>query len=197
MKHLIVCEALIQAKEQLQTIKNFFREKDWANDVEYLTEWKTLAGKGGEGGRNDTLLEIDSEQNQIGKFSVQRLAMGANSPRWLGDYVANNKGIIPQEVLDSLQKNYAGRDYLEKVKKAPVKKPVCELIGTDGNVFALAGKVGRCLDKAGLHEQKEEFYKKLPQCHSYDEALQLMMQYVDVSGPEEEEESEKEEDEEW
>ena len=60
-----------------------------------------------------------------------------------------------------------------------VSKPKCKLVGTDGNIFALAGKVGSTLKRAGLHDQSQEFYDKLPKCHSYDEALQLMMQYVD------------------
>ena len=59
-------------------------------------------------------------------------------------------------------------------------KTRCKLSNTDGNVFALAYKVGSTLKRAGLHDQAKEFYEKLPKCHSYDEALQLMMQYVDV-----------------
>ena len=61
-----------------------------------------------------------------------------------------------------------------------VDKPKCKLTGTDGNVFALAGLVGQTLKRAGLHDKAQEFYGKLPKCKSYDEALQLMMEYVDV-----------------
>ena len=61
------------------------------------------------------------------------------------------------------------------------KKPKCKLSGTDGNVFALGGKVSRTLKKAGLRVEADEFQHRLfHECHSYDEALQLMMQYVDV-----------------
>jgi hypothetical protein len=177
VKHLIVCEALIQAKEQIQTIKDFFKEQDWATDVEYVTEWKTLAGQDGEGGRNDTLLEITCDNNQIGKISVQRFGMGSNSPRWLGDYVHNNKEIIPPNTLENLYKQYAGRDYLESPK---VDKPKCKLVGTDGNVFALGGRVMSALRKAGQADKATEFSKKLFQCGSYDEALVLMQEYVEV-----------------
>jgi hypothetical protein len=59
-------------------------------------------------------------------------------------------------------------------------KPTCELIGTDGNVFALAGKVQSVLKKAGLKDQAEEFMKRLPECESYDEALRLILEYVEV-----------------
>jgi len=60
-------------------------------------------------------------------------------------------------------------------------KPECELIGTDGNVFALAGRVRVCLRSAGMLEKAEEFSKKLLECGSYDEALALMAEYVDVT----------------
>jgi len=62
-----------------------------------------------------------------------------------------------------------------------VKKPKCKLVGTDGNVFALAGVVSRCLKKAGQPEKATEFTSKLFQCGSYDEALCLMGDYVDIS----------------
>jgi hypothetical protein len=60
------------------------------------------------------------------------------------------------------------------------EKPTCELIGTDGNIFALAGKVCKSLRKAKLYKEEEEFRKRLLDCKSYDEALQLVMEYVEV-----------------
>ena len=60
-------------------------------------------------------------------------------------------------------------------------KPTCQLIGTDGNVFALAARVTQALRRAGQPEKAKEFSGKLfSQCGSYDEALQLMLQYVDA-----------------
>ena len=59
-------------------------------------------------------------------------------------------------------------------------KPRCKLAGTDGNVFALAGQVKKTLVRAGQHNKAKEFEYKLPQCGSYDEALNLMREYVDV-----------------
>lgn len=60
------------------------------------------------------------------------------------------------------------------------KKPVCKLIGTDGNVFALAGRVTSCLKREGMRAEAEEFQKKLFSCGSYDEALALMSEYVEI-----------------
>lgn len=60
------------------------------------------------------------------------------------------------------------------------QKPKCKLTETDGNVFALAGQVSRVLKRAGKPEQAKEFMGKLLGCGGYDNALQLMMDYVDV-----------------
>ena len=59
-------------------------------------------------------------------------------------------------------------------------KPTCQLTGTDGNVFALAGTVAQCLKKAGLPDQAKEFQERLFKCASYQEALVLMGEYVEI-----------------
>ena len=64
---------------------------------------------------------------------------------------------------------------------AATNKPKCKLTGTDGNVFALAGQVTRALKKAGQFDMVNDFTSKLFQTKSYDEALQLMMEYEEVS----------------
>ena len=61
-----------------------------------------------------------------------------------------------------------------------MNKPICELIGTDGNVFALAGQVGKALKRDGQPEKATEFYEKLKATKSYDEALTLMGEYVEI-----------------
>ena len=60
-------------------------------------------------------------------------------------------------------------------------KPKCKLTGTDGNVFALGGRVRGCLVKAGQSEKAKEFTNSLSKCKSYDQALALMSEYVQVS----------------
>lgn len=61
-----------------------------------------------------------------------------------------------------------------------MSKPECELIGQDGNVFFVIGRVIKTLRRAGLHEQADEFDSKYPNCQSYDEVLQLAMDYVEI-----------------
>ena len=61
-----------------------------------------------------------------------------------------------------------------------MKKPIVKLIGTDGNVFALLGACTKALKRADQPAQARELAAKVLAAKSYDEALQLMMQYVDV-----------------
>lgn len=61
------------------------------------------------------------------------------------------------------------------------KKPKCRLTGTDGNVFAIIGKVSSTLKQAGFKEKAKEFTEQAFKAGSYDEVLQLCFKYVDVS----------------
>lgn len=63
---------------------------------------------------------------------------------------------------------------------AAINKPKCKLIGTDGNVFALAAQVTRTLKRNKQFDMAKEFTNKLMRCGNYEEALQLIMQYVEV-----------------
>ena len=55
-----------------------------------------------------------------------------------------------------------------------------ELVGTDGNIFMLVGKTAREMQRAGQREEAEEMKAKVWKAGSYDEALQIIMEYVDV-----------------
>jgi hypothetical protein len=60
------------------------------------------------------------------------------------------------------------------------EKPRCKLTGTNGNVYALAGRVSSTLKRAGMEDEAQEMKDRIKVCASYDEALQIMMEYVDV-----------------
>ncbi len=61
------------------------------------------------------------------------------------------------------------------------KYPVeVELVGQDGNAFAIIGAVSRELKRAGLREEAQEYQQQAMACGSYDELLQLTMQTVEV-----------------
>lgn len=60
------------------------------------------------------------------------------------------------------------------------QKPICKLSGTDGNVFAIIGRVREALRDAGQTDLAGEFLEKAFHANSYDEVLRLCMEYVDV-----------------
>ena len=61
-----------------------------------------------------------------------------------------------------------------------MNKPVCKLVGKDSNVFNLIAIVSKTLEKAGFKQQVVEFQSEVTKARSYDEALQVMMKYVEV-----------------
>ena len=60
-------------------------------------------------------------------------------------------------------------------------KPKCKVIGEDGNIFNLMGIVSKTLKESEEHEKADEMVKRITtQAESYDEALAMLMDYVDV-----------------
>ena len=60
-------------------------------------------------------------------------------------------------------------------------KPKCRLIGENGNIFNLMGIVSRTLREAGEPEKAEEMIERITKkAKSYDEALAMLMEYVDI-----------------
>jgi hypothetical protein len=59
-------------------------------------------------------------------------------------------------------------------------KLTCKLIGQDGNVFNLIGIVSKTLERNDQKEQAKEFRKKCFDASSYNEALKIIMEYVEV-----------------
>ena len=61
-----------------------------------------------------------------------------------------------------------------------MEKPTCKLVGEDGNVFNIIGRVSKALKSSGQPEKAEEFQEKAFASGSYDEVLVLAMEYVEV-----------------
>lgn len=56
-----------------------------------------------------------------------------------------------------------------------------QLSGTDGNVFALIGKVSGALRKNNVPKEKiDQFQHEVMECGSYQEALSIMGNWVEV-----------------
>lgn len=65
------------------------------------------------------------------------------------------------------------------------KKPDCPLIGQDGNIFNLMGIASRTLRRNGMAEEAKEMTDRIYQSGSYDEALCIMGEYVNITSVDE------------
>jgi len=61
-----------------------------------------------------------------------------------------------------------------------MNKPTCKLIGEDGNVFNLLGKVSKVLKENNLHDQVKEMTDRVFNSSSYDEVLRIFADYVEI-----------------
>lgn len=104
----------------------------------------------------------------IGKLAVWRLATHSTfGGTWLSDYVPNRLGGFVQE-----QERKAVPEHV---------KPDCPLIGEDGNIFRLMGIASETLRENGMQEQAEEMRSRIFQCQSYDSALSIIGDYVNIT----------------
>ncbi|MBD5128808.1 MAG: hypothetical protein HDT43_02615 [Ruminococcaceae bacterium] len=60
-------------------------------------------------------------------------------------------------------------------------KPNCPLIGTDGNIFNLVGIASRTLKRNGLSDEASEMTSKVFKSGSYEEALGIIGEYVNIT----------------
>lgn len=61
-----------------------------------------------------------------------------------------------------------------------INKPKCKLIGKNGNIYNLLALAQKALRENGFVEQSTEMRNKIFSCGSYDEALNVIQEYVDV-----------------
>ena len=109
----------------------------------------------------------------MGKLAIWRLASYSTfGGTWLPDYVPNRLGGFIQEQKSSLEG----------------VKPDCPLIGEDGNIFHIIGIASEALREKGMQEQVEEMRSRIFQCQSYDSALSIIGDYVNITAKEQAEE---------
>ena len=106
------------------------------------------------------LYPFEDVKLNVGKLAVWRLQTHSEfSGKWLSDFVPNRlNGFITEQ-----------------------KKPDCPLIGENGNIFNLAGIASNTLREHGLKEQAEEMKESIFSSHSYDEALGIIGEYVNIT----------------
>ena len=110
----------------------------------------------------------DDVKLNMGKLAMWRLATHGNfGGTWLSDFVQNQLGGFEQET------------------PAPREKPDCPLIGQDGNIFNLVGIAARTLRENGMSDAAKEMTDRCYQSGSYSEALNVIGEYVNITGLEE------------
>ena len=104
------------------------------------------------------LYPFEDVKLDMGKFAIWRLQTHETfGGAWLSDYVPNRLGGF---------------------RKESVEKPDCALIGENGNIFNLAGIAAQTLREHGLKAQAEEMKGS---SGSYDEALCILGEYVNIT----------------
>ena len=115
-------------------------------------------------GLTNILFPIENVEVNIGKMISWRiLSHGTFGGTWLSDYVPNRLGGFVDET----------------------QKPDCPLIGEDGNIFNLMGIASRTLRDHGMGEQAKEMTSRIRASGSYDEALNIIGEYVNITSAEE------------
>lgn len=114
------------------------------------------------------LFDMDGVSLDAGRLAVWRLDTHETfGGMWLEDYLDNHVGMEPEPET--------------------VQKPDCELIGKNGNIYNLIGLATKTLQENGMAEQAEEMWERVnDRAGSYYEALSIIGEYVNITGPEEE-----------
>lgn len=85
---------------------------------------------------------------------------------------------------------------MEYVPGTQIKKPDCELVGQNGNAFAVIGRAIRSLKQAKVPEDIIREYQKKAMSGDYNHLLATTMEYVNEAGEDDETEDEDWDDEE-
>lgn len=117
-------------------------------------------------GLTNLLFPLDGVDMDMGKLAMWRLHTRDNfGGTWLSDYLPNRLGFTPQE-----QPAEPG---------AGQARPKCPIIGADGNIFTLMSMASRTLRQNDMDDQAEEMRARITSSSSYDEALVILMEYVE------------------
>lgn len=73
-----------------------------------------------------------------------------------------------------------------------IKKPDCELVGQDGNAFAIMARVKQALRRAGVPTSVQAEYTKRATSGDYSNLLAVSMEYVNETGMSKAEEEDEE-----
>jgi len=115
-------------------------------------------------GLTNLLFPFEDIQVDMGKLAMWRLQThGAFGGTWLSDYVPNRLGRF-------------------RSARQEKPRPLCSLLGQDGNIFHLMGIAARVLRQNGMAAEAKEMQARIMggACHSYEEALSIISEYVET-----------------
>jgi len=147
--------------------------QEWVDGInDLLTEagilrngsvWKSEAVSSFEhNGCTNLLFPFKGVDLDTGKLTMWRLQTHDQfGGTWLSDYVHNQLGGFAHEQTE--------------------RKPPCPMIGRNGNIYNLMSIASKTLRENGLGEQAQEMVSRITggNCHSYDEALCIISEYVE------------------
>ena len=121
------------------------------------------------------LFHFEDVDLNMGSLAVWRLQTRETfGSMWLSDFVDNYLGGPLQVVQEG--------------KKPEQEKPDCPLIGQNGNIYNLLGIVARTLREYNRKDQAEEMTDRVFASGSYEEALCIIGEYVNIIDSQEERE---------
>ncbi len=65
------------------------------------------------------------------------------------------------------------------------KRPKCPIIGADGNIFNIMGIASKTLKRSNMGEEANEMCSRVTSSGSYEEALRIIIEYVEPCSEEE------------
>ena len=120
---------------------------------------------------------MDDVKLDVGRLAMWRLQTHSNfGGYWLSDFVPNRLG------------GFVGGQAQER------ELPDCPLIGADGNIFNLMGIAARTLKDHGMKEEAAEMQQRITDSGSYDNALCIIGEYVNITSVDDNEEYNEDED---
>ena len=153
---------------------------EWVNGINELLTQEGILKNGDtfkevsvfeHGGCTNLLFSIKNVDLDIGRLAMWRLQSHSTfGGTWLSDYLPNRLGVNMDQ------------------PPAQREKPDCALIGQDGNIFNLLGIASRTLKEHGLGEQAKEMWERITSSGSYDNALCIIGEYVNITSVHDEQE---------
>ena len=119
-------------------------------------------------GLSCVLFPFEDIEIDMGKLAFWRLNSRPDfGGIWLSDYLDNKFGIYSKE------------------SEQEKPKPDCPLIGADDNIFNLIGIAGRTLRRNKMRDEAKEMQERVMSSGSYEEALSIIGEYVNITSEEE------------